>query len=220
MSQEKYDIHREVVTELSKKWHPDLVKNISLVAGVSTNIFNLIVLDSNLKRRERHSIYDLFLTKGNSPAKQLEIIAKNLVYRELKVNAILFTKATLYQVMHVVATDRGFLGVLFFEHFTEKWYFAIKGSGFTFEEMDSASSYYADLEWFLGKSAWLSARDLVLQMIKDFKIEKLCVCGHSLGALLAELMTAEMCPIVDELYLFNGPGVPTETHILFKEKAR
>lgn len=218
LSTNEYTLHLLVIESLQKKWHPCLEKNISLVAGISTIALNMMIWNNELKLKERHSIYHLFLTKGKTKLSQMEIMAKNLVYRELKVNTIFFTKSTLYQVIHVVATDKGFLGVLFFEHFGDRWIFVVKGSGFTFEEIDAASSYCTDLEWSLGNSAWNSAREFVSKMIKDFKITSLTLCGHSLGAVIVQMMTSELYPTVDKVYLFNGPGATQRTHDIFKAK--
>lgn len=207
--EDMFKLHQETSKRLMKKyWHPHRDSNFSPLAGISSSLLHTVFPSEKHRMKDRHSAFELMWIHGNKGAEvRDEILAKVVVYRELPISTVFFTRNHLYEVVDICANDRGFLSILLFEHFGQKFKLVVKGSGFTPDEIDALSSYRSDTEIEIGDEAFYFAYPRLRDMFKRHKIKACSVCGHSLGGTLAQRVMAEFYPTINKLTIFCSPGL-------------
>jgi hypothetical protein len=210
----------------------DRTADIDIVAGIPGTLSSFFFHSEFRQLYHRHCLYQM-LHEHESKALNLkeqmkaffEILAKGLIYKELKKDTVIFAHTTLaYYVKSVCVTGRGFQAV-WLKRISPVFTEAAKshsptnivgfcGSQFHPSGLDALSSYKNDTQPCIGREALQSGRDWLKQCFDEMndKQTKAVLCGHSLGGAIAQLAAAEFPEYVSQLILYNSPGVPHEIH--------
>lgn len=212
--------------------------DVDTVAGLPTHFSSVLFHSERAQVYHRHCLYQLLrefelsvFDMEKLMAGFYEVLAKGLVYKEMKRKTVVFVHPKLgYYVKDVFVSGRGFTAILLQiipgsrQH--EKieipsYIMCISGSNFHPSGLDAASCYKTDLESYIGKEAFESSTEWLSEVTNhvDGNESKMVVCGHSLGGALAQMVTAKYPNLVEKCIVYNGPGVPKIFHDALRSRS-